>query len=915
MDTFLGELADLLLAEYGKDLSQVTVVLPSQRAGLHLRHELARRAKSALWSPRTTTLNGLCERIGGMRTGNSMDLLFEAHAEHLRLEGAKASPLNEFLQWAPTALRDMSEVDAHRIDLDAFYRDLRNWEELDWSFRADDLSQGQERMLRYWHMKGALHRALDQRWREQGHGTGGLVERVAAEQATKPGNEHPAIWAAGLNALNVAQLDVLKALQVQGCLQVAWDTDEHYLADAAQEAGDAVRSAIAALGPGRIAPRRSLRTLQRTIRVIHTPVGAAQALYAAARLGELSDDERARTAVVLADEQLLMPLLEALPGATGPINVTMGMPLRALPVGALINALLTLHRDAHPAQGPSLTAIEKVIGHPFIAQGLFGAWARKASSALQQRRRSHVPYADLRVVIDELDEAVRDHGLAALGAPATDGAAIGSALLALIAFAQASNPSDAFIQEQLYLAAVAHERMDRLVRAHCPGIDGRSYAELHQRIQQEQRLGLFGEPLAGAQLMGMLETRALDPGRIILLSAQEGHLPPSAMDKSFIPHELRRHHHLPSRHDQEAVSAYHFMRLIQRCPDVTLVCPDGAEQGESRFIRQLELELVPASNTELGHSHLQSPVPHRASAGIAVQKDQETLRLLRERLEKGISPSALATFLRCPLDLLLSHFLGAEEREQPSGMIAPDLLGNAIHKAFELAYNAHVERPLTVADMAAIRKESAAHLEHLLEQEFGRELLAHGQPLLQRTMALKALDAFMGIEEERLGQGALTTVLGLEQAVNVPIPGALERFGFEVRIKGRIDRIDRRDGLVTILDLKTGKAKEDSLRVKDPTVESLRAAKDHHGFQLLTYAFAYLEARPEEEAVAAAILPLQQASRSGGLLLQFNGEERITRTDLPMLRSLLLDIVAELLDPAVPFTHNSKSSYCKACVG
>jgi hypothetical protein len=610
-----------------------------------------------------------------------------------------------------------------------------------------------------------------------------------------------------------------------------------------------------------------------------------------------------------------MPLLEALPGPTGPINVTMGMPLRALPAGALITAMLTLHRDAHPGQGPTLTAVEKVIGHPFIAQGLFGAWARKASSALQQRRRSHVPFADLRVLLDDLDGSVRHHGLAALGVAATDGAAIGSALLALIALAQASNPEDAFIQEQLYLAAVAHERLDRLVRANCPDIDARSYAELHQRIQQEQRLGLFGEPLAGAQLMGMLETRALDPGRIILLSAQEGHLPPSAMDKSFIPYELRKHHHLPSRHDQEAVSAYHFMRLIQRCPDVTLVCPDGADQGESRFIRQLELELVPASRTELAHSHLQSPVPHRAGTGIAVQKDAVILRSLQERLEKGISPSALATYLRCPLDLLLSYFMGAEQREQPSGMIAPDLLGNAIHKAFELAYTPHLDRPLTAADMVRIRADSTANLVHLLEQEFGRELLSHGQPLLQRTMALKALDAFMGIEEERLAQGAPTTVLGLEQVLNVAIPGAQERFGHELRIKGRIDRVDRRDGLVTILDLKTGRTKEDSLKVKDPTVESLRAAKDHHGFQLLTYAFAYLEARPEEEAVAAALLPLQQASRSGGLMLQFNGAERITRADLPMLRTLMLDIVAELLDPAVPFVHNTESTYCTACAG
>lgn len=914
MDTFLGEVASLLLADHGHDLSAVTVVLPSQRAGLHLRHELARRAGRVLWSPHTTTLNGLCERIGGLRTGNTLDLLFEAHAAYTELEGAEAAALSEFLQWAPTALRDMSEVDAHRLDLDSFYRDLRNWEELDWSFRAEGLSRGQERLLRYWRMKGTLHRTLDERWRGQGHGTAGLVERVAAERVQGALPDAPRIWAVGLNALNTAQLDVLKGLQRQERLVLVWDTDEHYLADADQEAGAALRKVIRELGPGRLPPGRSLRGLDRTITVVHAPTPVSQALFAAARLAELPAEERARTAVVLADEQLLMPLLEALPPMEGLLNVTMGMPLQTLPVGALLQALIELHRDARPGQGPSLAALERLLGHPFIAHGPTGAWARSTLHDLRQERRAQVPFPRLARALATLEEPLRTHGRTVLAGHAGDGRSLGRALLALLAWARDACAGDAFIQEQLFLAAVAQERLDRLLARHLPAIDLRSYAELHGRLLREERLGLFGEPLQGAQVMGMLETRALDPGHIILLSAQEGHLPPATADRSFIPHELRRHHGLPSRHDQEAVSAHHFMRLIQRCPEVSLVCPGSAEEGQSRYIRQLELELVPVSSTTVRHQRPQAPVPHREGGTISVPKDPVILRTLRERTGKGISPSALATYIRCPLDFLLTTLLGVTEREQPGAMIAPDLLGDALHKALEQAFKEVLNTALNATALSGVRSRALAELDHLLRKAFGEAMLAHGQPMLQYAMARKALDAFLMNEEQRLADGAHITVLGLEVPVNVPLAGSIERFGHEVRIKGRIDRVDRRDGLATILDLKTGRVHDDGMDLKELSLEGLRRMKDHHAFQLLTYACAFLESNPDEPAVAAGLLPLQRSSASAGIMLRIEGATRITRADLPRLRALLADVVADLLDPLVPFTHREQSAYCQACI-
>lgn len=914
MGSFLGEIATLLLSDHGTDLADVTVVLPSQRAGLYLRGELARQAGKALWSPRTTTLNGLCEGIGGMRTGNTTDLLFEAFEAYRTNEGERAGQLSEFLQWAPTALRDMSEVDAHLVGLDGFYRDLRQWEELDWSFRETNLSRGQERMLRYWSMKGDLHRTLDARWREKGHGTSGLAERTAAERIAAGAAVPRKVWAAGLNALNPAQLAVLKGLQQQGRLELAWDSDRHYLTDTAQEAGNSLREAIVQLGAGRIPPGESLRRTERQVTVVHVPNPVGQVVFAAAQLHGLPGPERSRTAVVLADEQLLMPLLEALPPLDDAVNVTMGMPLHALPVGALLEAVIELHASHRPGSGYTLSALEVVLGHPFIAHGAHAAVVQGTLTALREDRRPVVPVTRLAALLDTLPPEMRTHASGLLGHPAINGPQLGDRLLHAFAWARLSAHSDPFAQEQLFLAAKAQQRLDALIERHLPGTDIHTYRSLHGRILREERLGLFGEPLAGAQVMGILETRALDPHRIVLLSAQEGTLPPSSSDKSFIPHELRRHHGMPSRHDQDAVSAYHFMRLIQRCPDVTLVLSASDETGASRFIRQLELELAPCSATRITHRHLQAAIPARTDPTIAVEKDEWVRSRLRERAQKGLSPSALSAFLRCPLDHYFSSLLGIREREVALDMIAPDQLGNAIHDALEAAYRPLVGSSFTEADLARAGDLANTELDRRLEATIGKAAMQHGQPLLQITMARQALHAFLRAERERVANGADVELLGVEQDHRVLLPGSNERFGHDVFLMGRVDRVERRDGVPMILDLKTGSVKADRLKLKELSLTSLRPDKDHYAFQLLTYAYIYLLANPGEAKVKAGLLPLQRASEAEGVFLVVEGSDHISRDQLPVIGALLSGVVQDLFDPAVPFMHRIESEYCRCCI-
>ncbi len=920
MEPFLRRVARLLLADHGRELAEVAVVLPSQRAGLYLRRHLAQLAGTTVWSPSVMTLTGLLERVSGLKVAATTDLLFEAYEAYRTVEGDRASGFSDLLQWGPTALRDMSEVDAHLIPLDTFYRDLRNWEELDWSFNDDasPFSPGQQRMMRYWAMKGALHRHLNERLLAKGTGTGGLVGRVAAEKARAEGGITglTKVWAVGLNALTPCEREVLLALQRAGHLEIAWDADRYYLDDADQEAGDSLRSAMRLLGPGRIAAIDGLTTTERPVEVATVPNTVAQVHLAAMHLSALSPEELDRTAVVLADEQLLLPLLDVLPAGIGKVNVTMGLPLHALPVGSLLTGVIELHRSYRPGRGHRVSDVDRLLRHPLLLRGGNAGGISAALDTLHAARRTHLPVEQVLAAMDALGPDARLRARALLEAPVRDGAALGDRLLEAIAWAAEVSPEDALAQEQLFLAARAEQRIRTLVRQHHQVLDLDGFSVVHQRLLREERVGLFGEPLEGVQVMGLLETRALDLDRIVVLSAQEGILPPANTDRSFIPFEIRRAHRLPLRQEHDAVAAYNFWRMVQHARNVTLAMAAGeGAQGPSRYILQLEHELAPRSRTTVTQRTLQAPVPVRSAIPLAVAKDDRVLAAMRALLERGLSPSAIGQWLQCPMDLHLRRVLELKETDTATAMIPHDLLGTAVHEAMEEAYRPLLGRALDADGIGAVHRALPRILRRHLEQAVGADALAHGQPLLQHAMAEQAVLGYVEAELERVTKEGGTVVEALELDLRVPLPGALERHGSAVQLHGRVDRIERRNGRTVILDLKSGSVQKDQVRLRSLLFEELRPDKDRYALQLLVYGYMYLMANPDADGVLAGLVPLQRRSDAAGLFLEVQGVRGLSRAQLPAVEELLHACITRMLDPSVSIAHRPESTRCRFCAG
>lgn len=907
MEPFLKRFARQLLERHGAEMDQVCIVLPGKRAGTFLRNYLAEAKGSTQWSPRLHDVGSFMSEVAGMRQGGSMELLFMLYDTHKALRGVQAEPLDAFLQWAPTALRDMSELDTHALDLDHVYRELKSYYDLeDWAESLGE-SPGQLRSGEHWRTTGQLHRTTLERMKERGIGTSGAVARQAMERVESGAAILPwkAVWFAGLNALEPATTRVIKSLQAQGKAHLAWDSDEHYLNDTEQEAGIYLRRSIAALGPGTIPAGSTIRGQERRVRHSIVPNAVAQASLAASLLAHLNPEDRAVTALVLADENLLMPLLTALPKEVGPINVTMGLPLEALPVHGCTEAFLELHANQRKFGLFRLQDIERLLVHPFLHQAGTSASAIAKLRALKRTKFS----TDL--LLKELENAGLElcpEAQAALQPLADVAKDLPLRMNAVLAWAQRYSAHDRYRTEQLFQIAKLQRRLDQgLLRIGAVVDDLDSYRTLRAKLMREERIAFIGEPLRGTQVMGVLETRALDNERIIVLGASEGTLPRTGQQQSWIPFSVRKTLKLPMRGDAEAIAAYHFQRLAHHAQHMELVHGTGEGPGcgePSRFILQWQHELSGNSRTQFSSAIHTVPFLVRPSPIIAIQKDTQVLERFSEICQKGLSPSALAMWLRCPLDFYYTRALGIKEADTVDGRLGSDVLGEAVHHALEDVFKPFIGRPMQPGHLREAATSTHERLHAQLAGTFPGEVLARGHFRLRIEMAAKAMERHLNAEAVRCAKEE-TIVLALEHELEAVLrPG--------VRIKGRIDRVEMRNGVHHILDLKTGVVEQRLLNIAELD-RSQFTAERAQALQLLIYGWMYLRSNPDVHLVRIGILPLQKASEAHGLMVHVAGSQDIAGRDMPKMEVALCSLIDGIMDKDTALTHDPDSKYCNAC--
>jgi CRISPR/Cas system-associated exonuclease Cas4 (RecB family) len=957
MKPFLQRLAEEIAQRFSDDPGSVCVVLPNRRAGLYLRKYLAAALNRTAWAPQMFSIEDFVTNLSGYRIIDPAGLLFELYAIHRDLEGERAQDFDQFADWGQVLLKDFDEIDQYLADPEKVFTYLDEARALSvWNLGERPLTDHEKEYIRFYQSFRIYYSRLNERLLAKKEVYQGLAYRIAAENISviAETTAWKRIFFAGLNALTTAEERIIDRFIDTNRSEIFWDADEYYVRDEGQEAGRFIREHLKRWPSDPVRwLERDLLESEKTIRVFGIPKGTGQAIRACQIIREnlqakSAQDQKEKepearpdnTALVLADESLLLPVLYSLPEEAGPVNVTMGFPFRFTNLYQLVYQLFQLQENGerfspeNPDSPPKFYArdVLKLLSHPYLF-----LWAEPGgrvddpdslADATRMRNRVFLSQAEIMALASEISEPFRNFLGFIFDRWSTPGKAMAGmlnileSLRARMQQRQASGQADhALDLEYLYHFSRIIRRCSGLMEDY-PYVGGlKSLRRIIFQVLDMNRLPFYGEPLKGLQVMGVLETRAIDFENLILLSANEGTLPSGRTPNTFIPFDIKLAFGLPTFQQKDAVFAYHFYRMIQRTRNIHLLYDtegDLMKGGEkSRFITQIMHELGKKNSRIHITENLLSPPPLKnVSAPVSMPKTPAVMNILLNKAPRGFSPSAINLFIRCPLQFCFQEVLGITESEEIEETIEAKTMGTAIH---EVLYN--IYHPFTGEYVDPdVLSQSLKATESLLRSSFSEYYregdLEHGKNHLIFKVSLFLVNQFIRNEIGKLNEEEdpmhTLRILHLEKTLDATIECNSGSGIMQVKIKGKADRVDQWGETVRVIDYKTGSVRQDEIRVKswDDLRDDPKMAK---AFQLLVYAYLYYRNNAVADGgLVSGNITLRKIS-DGLMRVRLPDEQTIGKETMDTFETILVEVIGRIMDPGEAFNQTENLDYCTNC--
>lgn len=835
MKPFLYQVASLFYEKWGAEVSRLAFVFPNRRTGLFFQKYLSEVADTPLFSPTILTINDLFIQLSGKQSADRISMLFTLYDIYIRQSGSTET-FDEFLYWGEMLLNDFDDIDKYMANARMLFSNVTDLREIenDFDFLSDEQiaairsfwssfyprgdTPNQQQFLAVWQVLYDLYEEFRATLAAEGKGYEGMIFREVVESMERgesPDLPYEQIVFVGLNALSVSEERFLAQLQKREIADFYWDYVSDKVTDPDNKASYFVSRNLKSFPSSmKLPPEEKVKT---EIEVIGIPSGIGQAKHVYTLLSdwckeaEMSSEEALRTAVILPDEHLLIPVLNAIPEQIRRINVTMGYPLAGTPVASLIEYILALQKNVRYIDRNPLfyfRDVLPVLNHryilstsPEIISSLVKEITENNKIYISHTELEKTPLLEILFTPVTGVEAFSDYLIKVLEE-------LNKVMSALSDEEEEDAPqrTNDLEQEFIFHYFTTVNRMKEVMKDARIEMKIDTFFRLLKRVTDTITIPFHGEPLSGLQIMGVLETRALDFDRLIILSMNEGIFPQRKAANSFIPYNLRRGFGLPTYEHQDSVWAYHFYRLIERASHVSLLYDtrsNGLQTGEvSRFVHQLHYHYeVPMRDKLVVYNVSSSKTPP-----LAVPKREDIMRRLdayRKGGSKAISASAINTYLDCPLKFYFSVVEGIREEEEVSETIESDVFGSILHKVMEELYKPFQGKMVTVDLLKAIRKDTAlltgaiarAFASEFFKTEVVRSLT--GQNYLIGEMIRKYVEKIL----ERDGKLTPFVYIESERKINGLI--SLSDHS-EIRLKGFIDRVDEVRDAIRIIDYKSG---------------------------------------------------------------------------------------------------------------
>ncbi len=939
MKPFLKELAEKILARHLKP-EELTIVFPNRRAALFFRKYLAELLNKPIWSPNLLSIEELFTQHSSLAEADRLDLIFRLYSVYREVMQNTES-FDQFYFWGDMLLRDFDEVDRYLVNAPLLFKDLSKLRELDESFDylteeqkeflkdfwlnfQDKPTGSKEEFLKVWSGLPKVYTEFSNSLQKDGIGYAGMIHKHVAEKVVKVKHDaetHLNVIFAGFNALTKVEEELLSYYVNHGA-QVYWDADTYYTENKHQEAGQFFRAYKnhTVLGKTFVDPIPSnFLNLEQERNV--ALIGVSQKVGQAKLIGQQLEEklkqglDPEKTVIVLADESMLMPVLHSLPPYLESVNVTMGYQLRNVPLYNLLDLLLDLQIN-RKGEYFNHRQVVAILSHAYILM-LDADKAHEIRIDIIHKNQIVIKASEFATspILTSLFKIVDESGISTYLINAVQ--AIGAGL----------NAQSSFDQEYAFHFYKQLTRLRDVLMDSNSQPDIKGFQKLFRQVIQSQRIPFAGEPLKGLQIMGVLETRNLDFENVFMLSLNEGLLPASPRQGSYIPNAIRKAYSLPTNEQQDAIYAYLFYRVLQRAKNITLLYnsePDILGVGEmSRYVKQLIYE----SGWKINQQILTNNIEISPLGAIVIEKDETIISLLKDKYtdatSRGLSPSALNDYIECSLKFYLKYLAGLKEAQEVEEDLDARVFGNFLHDVMHGFYAEIIanrgSRSITINDFE--RNAVKARVKKLIDTAFinhykldlDKEVNYQGQRIVVREIVRKFAEHILKRDKEY----APFTIELIEEKDFSMVVAFDNANGIAAKLAGRIDRVDSKEGIVRVIDYKTG---ADKLTFK--SIESFfsrEGKRNKAAFQTVLYAWMFHE--KYKDALTIRQLTPGLINRENLFAEPFKFAFEMDRKSLLDVRPYLAEfegrlksLLQELFDSSMPFIQTKEEKICAYCV-
>ncbi len=909
MQSFLEEVIAQVRKQHSS-LENVVFVLPSKRAGTFVRNAIAKTAQSTEFAPEIYSIESFVERVSGIAYATNTEQLFELYKAYKGTSPVEQDNFYTFSKWAQALLQDFNEIDRYLIDVSQLFVNLSAIQELGiWAPNASR-TQMMEDYVSFWRNIETLYSNFNSALLEKGIGHQGLVYRQAYERLNTYLEDHKdkGHIFIGFNALNTAEEKIIQQILQYPNTEIYWDIDHYFLDDPIHDAGLFIRQHLTSwpyFQNHLLKGSSRFYTTQKNIQVIGIPGNVSQAKYVGSLLRQLDMSKSGRlqnTAVVLGDETLLNPILNSIPETLSNVNITMGYPLYKTNLASLFTQFISLYinRDSY---GWYYRPLLNFLANPYL-HSLFSDEEKNLAIQLSQKiKKNNWSYVNSQKLFKASGE---DPTIALLFfdgpySPLDFVKKCSSLIVALKERLEANG--DALSKEYLYRFHQLFVQLQEMLEKHPFVKDMKSLLGLFKELLSSETLDFQGEPLQGLQIMGMLESRNLDFETVILTSVNEGILPSGKSNNSFIPFDLKKAFNLPTYKEKDAVYTYHFYRLLQRAKNIYLLYntePDVLEGGEkSRLIHQLLTdstinpqikEVIAAPNLEPSIKILEE-----------IKKDERLMVLIKAHAENGFSPTSLSNYIRNPIDFYKRNLLGINDVSEVEETVAANTFGTIVHDSLEELYTPFIGTILTAEELKPAKEKVEDVVRRHFQKSYTDGDISRGKNLIAFNVVIQYVKNFIDMEIKEVQKHEIK-ILGLEEKLNIQLE--IPELDYPVVLKGKLDRIDEKNGIPRIIDYKTGKVLLNEVEIIH--WEALTRNYEHSkAFQLLCYALMYSSSAADTinagiisfKNLKSGLLPFATKDKKGRGAIKNN---LIDKEVLANFKVELKRLVLEICNPQLP---------------